>query len=100
MVLDHGPSGPAEKEDPAAQSHNARLGLVLFSLYAAVYAAFVTAAAFWPDLMRSSPLWGVNLAVLSGFGLIAGAFLLALLYGALCRSNQSDAATPSEGEAK
>jgi uncharacterized membrane protein (DUF485 family) len=86
MVLDHGPSGPAAKEDPVAQARNSRLGLVLFFLYAGVYAAFVIAAAFWPELMKQTPLWGVNLAILCGFGLILGAFFLAILYGWLCRA--------------
>ena len=87
MVFDHGPSGPAEKENPLAEARNSRIGLILFFLYAAIYAAFVISAAFRPDLMRSTPLWGVNLAILWGFGLILGAFILAILYGWLCRSS-------------
>jgi hypothetical protein len=35
--------------------------------------------------MEATPLAGVNLAVLCGLGLIAVAFLLALLYDWLCR---------------
>lgn len=86
MVLDHGPSAPQEQEDLSSSARNARIGLVLFFLYALVYAAFVIASAFRPDLMKKTPLWGVNVAILSGFSLIIGAFLLAILYGWLCRS--------------
>ena len=35
---------------------------------------------------RPSPLFGVNLAILYGMLLIAAAFVLALVYGWLCRS--------------
>ncbi len=85
MVLDHGSSSPTEKADPATEARNSRIGLVLFFLYAVVYAAFVILAAFRPDLMKLTPLWGVNVAILTGFGLIIGAFLLSILYGWLCR---------------
>lgn len=87
MVLDHGSSGPEVKEDPVTQARNSRLGLALFFLYAIVYAAFVLVAAFQPDLMRRTPLGGVNLAILCGFGLIVGAFLLSISYGWLCRTS-------------
>jgi uncharacterized membrane protein (DUF485 family) len=87
MVLDHGPSSPAAPEDTLAQARNSRIGLVLFFLYAAVYAAFVIMAAFRPEAMKFTPLWGVNLAILWGFGLIIGAFILSILYGWLCRAS-------------
>jgi uncharacterized membrane protein (DUF485 family) len=86
MVLDHGPASPVEKDDPLAEARNSRIGLTLFFFYATVYAAFVIVAAFRPDVMKTTPLWGVNLAILWGFGLILGAFMLALLYGWLCRA--------------
>lgn len=64
---------------------NARIGLALFAVYLALYAGFVTLAAFAPHVMERTLAAGVNLAVWYGFGLIAGALLLALLYGWLCR---------------
>ncbi len=60
---------------------NARIGLVLFSVYAAFYAAFVLLNAFAPGVMDTKPLLGLNLAVLSGFALIVLALVLALVYG-------------------
>jgi hypothetical protein len=38
--------------------------------------------------MEALPLAGVNLAVLYGFALILAAFVLALLYGVLCRKEE------------
>jgi uncharacterized membrane protein (DUF485 family) len=68
-----------------AISHNARLGLVLFFIYLIFYAAFVYLSAFRGDLMAQPALAGVNLAVVYGFALIFGAFVLAMVYMFLCR---------------
>lgn len=69
-------------------SRNARIGLVLFFVYLAFYAAFVLLAAFSPATMERLPWAGVNLAIWYGFALIAAAFALALVYGWLCRNNE------------
>ena len=57
----------------------------LFGLYLACYAAFTIFTAFDAGLMAWKPFGGVNLAVLSGFGLIGAALALALLYWWLAR---------------
>jgi uncharacterized membrane protein (DUF485 family) len=82
-------------QDPAsmptrAAVYNARLGLVLFFLYLAVYATFVYLSAFHPQLMAEPALAGVNVAIVYGFGLIVGAFVLAILYMALCRDEGTE----------
>ncbi len=66
-------------------NRNARIGLILFVVYLAFYGGFVLLAAFSPATMARLPWAGVNLAIWYGFALIAGALLLALLYGYLCR---------------
>ena len=68
------------------QARNTRIGLILFFMYLLLYGGFVLANTFWPDSMEATPLAGVNVAILSGFGLIIAAFILALLYGLLCKS--------------
>lgn len=68
------------------QSRNSRIGLILFFVYLALYGGFVGLNAFRPDMMEQTPLAGLNLAILYGFGLIIGALLLSLLYGAMCRN--------------
>jgi uncharacterized membrane protein (DUF485 family) len=73
---------------------NARLGLILFGVYLVLYGGFVLLNAFSPQTMESTPVAGVNLAILYGFGLIIGAIFLALLYGFLCRE-ESEASRPS-----
>jgi uncharacterized membrane protein (DUF485 family) len=68
---------------------NARAGLVLFSVYLAAYGAFVLLNAFRPEVMERTAA-GVSYAVLAGFGLIAGAFVIALAYGWVCRGSGGD----------
>lgn len=67
------------------QSYNARIGVVLFGVYLVLYSGFVFLNAFSPDTMEITPVAGINLAILYGFGLIAAALVLALLYGWLCK---------------
>jgi uncharacterized membrane protein (DUF485 family) len=62
-------------------------GLILFLFYFACYTAFVFVNAFAPATMERELWRGVNLAVASGFGLIALAMALAGFYGWLCRTN-------------
>jgi uncharacterized membrane protein (DUF485 family) len=76
-------------------NRNSRFGLALFFVYLAFYAGFVLLAAFSPATLERMPWAGVNLAIWYGFALIVAAFILALLYGALCRS--SEPASPDLG---
>jgi len=57
-----------------------RLGLVLFWIYVLLYGGFMGLVLVRPDLLSWRPLGGVNLAIASGMGLIAAAFILAVLY--------------------
>ena len=69
-------------------SRNARIGLILFAVYLLFYGGFVGLNAFSPETMESTPVAGVNLAILYGFALIVVAFVLALLYGFLCKEEK------------
>lgn len=68
------------------RNHNARLGLRLFCVYLLLYAGFVGINAFAADKMEATPIAGLNIAILYGFGLIIGALLLSFVYGMLCRT--------------
>ena len=82
--LDHGTNQPKNNEHTELTARNTKYGLILFAIYLVIYAAFVLVNAFAPELMEYS-IAGVTLAILSGFGLILAAFVLALFYGWLCR---------------
>ena len=72
------------------QARNARIGLILFGIYLVFYTGFVLLNAMSPETMRATPIEGVNLSILYGFALIISAFVMALLYGFLCRSESHD----------
>jgi uncharacterized membrane protein (DUF485 family) len=57
-----------------------RLGLALFSIYVLLYGGFMGLVLMRPDLLSWRPFGGVNLAIASGMGLIAAAFVLAVIY--------------------
>jgi uncharacterized membrane protein (DUF485 family) len=78
---------PHIDEHPELSARNARVGLWLFFVYSSLYAGFIGISCVSPKLMASHPFGGANLAILYGFGLIAAALLLALLYMFLCKQN-------------
>ena len=83
------------------ESHNARLGLKLFSVYLLLYGGFVFINAFSASTMEMQPIAGINLAILYGFGLIIAALALALLYGVMCKpeGDKVDETSSDEGGA-
>ena len=78
---------PSHHEDhPTLVSRNARYGLILFAIYVVLYLGFMLLSAFAPAAMKQpTPIGGVNLAIVYGFGLIVAALVLALIYMVLCR---------------
>ena len=72
-------------DHPHVVSRNARFGLALFAVYVLLYAGFIFLAVFRTDSLGEPALFGVNLAILYGFGLIAAAIVLALVYMILTR---------------
>ena len=73
-----------------------RIGFALFTLYLVLYLGFVLINAFDPALMKSTPVAGVNLAVLYGFVLIVAAIVMAFLYGFVGNSAGDDDAETDE----
>lgn len=71
------------------ETRSARIGMVLFGVYLLLYGGFVLINAFSPSTMELTPISGVNLAIIYGFVLIIAAFLLALLYGWICREGSN-----------
>lgn len=68
---------------------NSRLGIVLFLLYLVIYAIFMVLCAFAPHVMSEPAVGGLNVATTYGFALIILAFVLALIYMVMCRTNTS-----------
>jgi uncharacterized membrane protein (DUF485 family) len=78
---------------------NTRLGLILFAVYLVFYLGFVLINAFAADLMETSTLAGLNLAIVYGFGLIVAAIVMALIYGAMCRSEPAESPKDASDDA-
>jgi uncharacterized membrane protein (DUF485 family) len=74
----------SESQGPAVTA-SSRIGLALFWIYVLLYGGFIGLVLFRPDLLSRRPFGGVNLAIAYGMGLIAGAFVLAIIYMAACR---------------
>lgn len=83
---DHGGHKTDDDTSPATNLRNARIGMVLFVIYSAFYAAFVLIAAFAPATMAERPWVGINLAIWYGFALLGAAFLVAMIYSWVCRA--------------
>ncbi|MGB1815128.1 MAG: DUF485 domain-containing protein [Rubripirellula sp.] len=87
-------------ESPSPQRRfNTRLGLFLFLVYLALYSGFVLINAFAADKMEIIVLAGLNLAIVYGFGLIAFALVLALIYGMLCQKDPAEDIATEEAAA-
>ena len=74
------------------RTRGGKIGKALFGVYLLLYGGFVFLSAFAAETMETTPLPGVNLAILYGFGLILMAFVLALVYGLLCRHTEEPVA--------
>jgi hypothetical protein len=86
--------GEESRESSRPGSAANRIGLALFWVYVLLYAGFMGLVLFRPDLLSLRPFGGVNLAIAYGMGLIAGAFLLAIIYMAACRAVEGGGRPP------
>lgn len=84
--MGHGPAVKLGKDN--ASGYKTRLGVWMFILYTAVYSGFVGINAVKPSLMQSIVL-GQTLAVTYGFGLLAFALVLAVIYNQLCNNAEA-----------
>lgn len=77
------------------ETRAARIGLILFCIYLALYGGFVFLSAFSAETMEATPIDGVNVAILYGFFLIIAAIVLSLIYGVVCggEGTESDASS-------
>lgn len=78
----HGPAVKLGKDN--ASSAKAKLGIVLFFVYALFYGAFVFLNVLYPEVMARPAALGLNLAVFYGFGLIVIAMVMGLVYNRIC----------------
>lgn len=85
--MDHGPV--VEHEKDYASSFKSRVGFILFLVYGVIYAGFVIINTVTPQTMEMKVVFGLNLAVTYGFGLILLAILLGIVYNAVCTRKEN-----------
>ncbi len=85
METHDSPASQFAKASPE-RHYNTRLGLSLFVVYLLLYVGFVLVNAFAANVMDTTVVAGLNLAIVYGFGLIITALVMALLYGLLCKT--------------
>lgn len=83
----HEPAAPSGKDYGTA--YKTKLGVVMFILYGLIYAGFVAINVIDAKLMEMTVLWGLNLAIVYGMGLILFALVLAMIYNAMCTGKEN-----------
>lgn len=76
-------------DNDANERRKSNIGIKLTVLYAVIYGGFVVLSVFYPAMMGMETLFGLNLAVAYGLGLIIIAIILAMIYNQLVRSPKS-----------
>jgi uncharacterized membrane protein (DUF485 family) len=84
--MGHGPAVKLGKDN--ASGYKTKLGIRMFIIYTIVYAGFVAINATRPHLMQEI-VFGQTLAVVYGFGLLALALVLAIIYNRLCNAAEA-----------
>jgi uncharacterized membrane protein (DUF485 family) len=79
--MSHGPS--TEWKEDRSSPYKTRLGVIMFLVYAVVYASFIGINVFAPAWMRVD-VGSLNVAIVFGFALIVLAVVLAFVYNHLC----------------
>jgi len=77
-MVGHGPAAKLGKDN--ASQLKSRFGVILFFVYLFIYSGFVAINTVSPETMEAPIMFGVNLAVIYGLGLIVVAIVLGLIY--------------------
>ncbi|TVQ96988.1 MAG: DUF485 domain-containing protein [Spirochaetaceae bacterium] len=84
--------------DESFELRKSAIGIRMTLLYSLVYAGFVALSVFQPTWMGVRALFGLNLAVAYGLGLILLAIVFALVYNQLCRKPNGGTTARGTGE--
>ena len=83
----HGPA--AQLGEDKASGKKAKLGIILFLCYASLYVIFISISLFYTELMSKKVIFGLNLAVTYGMGLILLTIIMGFIYSLVC-TNMED----------
>lgn len=94
--MDHGPA--VQHEEDHASGYKTKIGLILFAVYGIIYAGFIAINTLAPRLMEKKVIFGLNLAVTYGFGLIVLAIVMGLVYNWLSTKKENQLKAEREAE--
>jgi uncharacterized membrane protein (DUF485 family) len=86
-----------QEEDRKTSRIKTRIGVRLVLLYGSLYLGFILINTISPGLMELDVLFGLNLAVSYGFGLIILAVVLGLVYNVVCTRKENQSAGSGKG---
>ncbi|MCP4156621.1 MAG: DUF485 domain-containing protein [bacterium] len=90
----HGEAVKLGKDEAVA--FKTRIGVILFVFYSLVYAGFVAINTLSPKSMGVEVLFGLNLAVVYGFGLIILAIVMGIIYNHVCTKMEDKLSAAAE----
>ncbi len=76
-----------EEEDELVVRRRSRVGLILLSVYATGYFLFIVGCSFFSSWIAKTEVAGLPLSIFYGFLLMAGAMVIASVYGWLCKND-------------
>jgi uncharacterized membrane protein (DUF485 family) len=69
----------------SSEQRKSNIGVRMTILYAIIYSGFVVLSVYFPALMGVNSIFGLNLAIAYGLGLIIIAIIFAIIYNLLVR---------------
>jgi uncharacterized membrane protein (DUF485 family) len=90
------------RNQETSEQRKSNIGVRMTILYAIVYSGFVVLSVFFPAMMGVESIFGLNLAIAYGLGLIVIAIIFAIIYNLLVRipnpPNASQALPPPDAK--
>lgn len=90
----HGEAVKLEKDESAALK--SKIGLILFGVYALIYAGFIVINTLTPKTMGTRIILGLNLSVVYGIGLIILAIVMGIAYNHFCTKMEDKMNKPAK----
>ncbi len=85
--MDHGPA--AKMPEDKAAGYKTKIGIRMVIIYGITYFGFIIINTISPKTMETTVIFGLNLAVSYGFGLIIFAIILGLIYNRMCLKKET-----------
>lgn len=89
----HGEAVKLGKDESTA--FKTKIGLILFGVYSLIYAGFIVINTLAPKKMEMQVIFGLNLAVAYGFGLIFLAIIMGVVYNHVCTKMEDKLNNPA-----